>query len=228
MNALDRLEIAGNTLVIFSSDNGPARASSPAELSLHYDTATGAGWGIAAAKGITGGRKGYKAALFEGGVGVPFIVRWPAKIPAGKVDDVSLISAVDLLPTFLDVAGVELPKGYVPDGMVVTDVLRGKKKLASRSKPLFWKSGAPWPPQPTKPDHWVSWAVLEGEWKLVANKDLSHVELYRISEDVKEKEDLSGAESEIVANLLALLKNWQKTLPEKPTGNVFSSERESL
>ena len=82
-----------------------------------YDTATGAGWGIAASKGITAGRKGYKAALFEGGINVPFIARWPGKIAAGKVDDSSLISAVDLLPTFCELAGAELPSSYSPDGV---------------------------------------------------------------------------------------------------------------
>jgi len=99
LETLDQLKITENTLVIFSSDNGPARARAKTELALTYDTATGAGWGIAAAKGTTNGRKGYKSALFEGGINVPFIARWPGKIPAGKTDRSSLISAVDLLPT---------------------------------------------------------------------------------------------------------------------------------
>ena len=72
LETLDRLEIAEDTLVIFSSDNGPARSSKDAEAELHYDTATGAGWNVAAAKGITGGRRGYKGCLFEGGVGRAF------------------------------------------------------------------------------------------------------------------------------------------------------------
>ncbi|MEE1550594.1 MAG: sulfatase-like hydrolase/transferase, partial [Nitrospinaceae bacterium] len=95
--ALDRLKLADQTLVIFSSDNGPARAQPGTPLKSMYDTATGEGFSVAAAKGITGGRKGYKAALFEGGVGVPFIARWPGKIAAGKVDKTSIFSAVDLL-----------------------------------------------------------------------------------------------------------------------------------
>lgn len=227
LDTLDRLGIADNTLVIFSSDNGPARASKPTELSLQYDTATGAGWGIGAAKGITGGRKGYKAALFEGGIGVPFIARWPGKIAAGQVDDSSLISAVDLLPTFCELAGAELPEEYEPDGISVVEVLKGAE-LPAREKPLFWKSGAGWPPQEARPDHWVAWAVVQGEWKLVANNDLSHLELYRISTDVSESDNLADAEPGEAARLLSLLEDWRATLPEKPTGNVFSKEREEL
>ncbi|MEM7601510.1 MAG: sulfatase-like hydrolase/transferase, partial [Verrucomicrobiota bacterium] len=156
LNKLDELEVSENTLVIFSSDNGPARGAPNAELALQYDTATGAGWGIGAAKGITAGRKGYKASLFEGGINVPFIARWPGKIAAGEVDDVSLISAVDLLPTFLEIAGSELPEGYEPDGLSQVEVLTGEKLTAAREKPLFWKSGAKWPPQTSKPDHWAA------------------------------------------------------------------------
>ena len=69
LDTLDRLELTENTLVIFSSDNGPARGSGNQELKLTHDTATGAGYGIAGAKGITGGRKGYKGSLMEGGIG---------------------------------------------------------------------------------------------------------------------------------------------------------------
>ncbi|NNM31032.1 MAG: sulfatase-like hydrolase/transferase [Akkermansiaceae bacterium] len=222
--ALDRLKIADDTLVIFSSDNGPARAAGPTELTLMYDTATGAGWGIAAAKGITGGRKGYKAALFEGGIGVPFIARWPGKIAAGMVDDRSLISAVDLLPTFCAIAGVKLPADYKPDGVSQLEVLTGTP-APRRAKPLFWKSNAPWPPQKNKPDHWVSYAVVHDHWKLVTNADTTHRELYDLAADPYEKTDLAAAQPEVVENLLTLLAEWKSTLPAKPTGAVFSAER---
>lgn len=225
LDTLDRLKLTDNTLVIFSSDNGPARAAEPAELTLQYDTATGAGWGIAAAKGTTGGRKGYKASLFEGGIGVPFIARWPGKIAAGKVDDVSLISAVDLLPTFCELAGVKLPDSYQPDGVSIVPVLQGKP-LASRNRPLFWKIGADWPASKAKPDHWVSWAVVHDRWKLVANLDLSHVELFDIGKDVNETSDLKTEQTVATAALLSKLKKWQATLPAGPTGKVFSKLRD--
>jgi N-acetylgalactosamine-6-sulfatase len=159
LDALDRLGIADSTLVIFSSDNGPARSGNPkAEPELMYDSATGSGFDLGAAKGITGGRKGFKASLFNGGVGVPFLVRWPGVVKASAIDDVSLISAVDLLPTFCEIAGVELPADYAPDGLSMVDVFKGEKAPV-REKPLFWKYASPWPPGNSRPNHWVSYAV---------------------------------------------------------------------
>ena len=224
LDTLDRVRLTENTLVIFSSDNGPARAARLTELTLMHDTATGAGYGIGAARGITGGRKGYKASLFEGGIGVPFIARWPGKIAAGKVDDTSLISAVDLLPTLCEVAGVKLPESYSPDGVSQVAALMGKGK-ASREKPLFWKMNSRWPPSKHQPHHWVSYAIVDQKWKLVSNKDASYVELFDIAADPYEKNDLKEDEPELVEQLLNKLDAWKATLPAKPIGNVFSVER---
>jgi len=221
---LDRLEITKNTLVIFSSDNGPARAVGQPKLELMYDTATGAGWGIAASRGITGGCRGYKAALFEGGIGVPFIARWPGRIAAGQVDQASLISAVDLLPTFCEIAGVEISENYAPDGMSMVSVLMGDP-MPSRMKPLFWKAQSAWPAPEDRPDHWVSWAIVQETWKLVANGNLDHVELYRIDADLSESTNVAESQSGTVQILLGMTKDWQNTLPEEPDGDVFSTER---
>ncbi|MEE2639482.1 MAG: sulfatase-like hydrolase/transferase [Planctomycetota bacterium] len=224
LDELDKLKLAENTLVIFSSDNGPARAARPTELQLMHDTATGAGFGIAAAKGKTGGRKGYKASLFEGGIGVPFLVRWPGKVPAGKVDRSTMISAVDLLPTFCELAGARMPGGYQPDGTSQVPALLGKS-APTRTKPLFWKMQATWPPRADRPDHWVSWAILDQKWKLVTNGNGSYFELYDMVADPFEKTDLKEAHPELVKPLLDQLQEWKKTLPEKPVGKVFSSLR---
>lgn len=224
LDALDRLKLTENTLVIFSSDNGPARASGPAELTLQYDTATGAGWGIAASKGITGGRKGYKSALFEGGIGVPFIARWPGKIAAGKVDRTSLLSAVDLLPTFCELAGAKLPEGYRPDGISQVAALMGNGE-STRARPLFWKMQSRWPIAKNRPYHWVSYAVVDENWKLLTNRDQSYLELYDLTADPFEKADLKDQRPEVVARFQQKLKDWQKTLPSHPTSDVFSAER---
>ena len=226
LDALDRLQQTNNTLVIFSSDNGPARSARKTELTLMHDTATGAGYGIAAAKGITGGRKGYKSALFEGGVGVPFIARWPGQIAAGKIDNTSLISAVDLLPTFCEVAGASLPTDYQPDGISQVSVLTGKQSPL-RSKPLFWKMQSRWPIQKSRPYHWVSYAVVHEKWKLLTNRDGSYSELYDLTQDPFEKTDLSKEHASVLADLQKKLTEWQATLPAKPAGDVFSIERKT-
>lgn len=218
LDTLDRLKVTDNTLVIFSSDNGPARASKADELKLNYDTATGAGWGINAAKGITAGRKGYKASLFEGGINVPFIARWPGKIAAGKVDKAAMISAVDLLPTFCSIAGVSVPEGYQPDGVDQSEVIQGKKNGELRSKPLFWKSGS----KRSSKTHWVSFAVVHDKWKFVTNTDGTQQELYNIVADPYEKTDLKNANKKEVIRLSGLIEEWKKSLPAAPSGEVFS------
>ena len=224
LDALDRFGLTDNTLVIFSSDNGPARAARPTELTLMYDTATGAGYGIGGAKGITGGRKGYKGALFEGGIGVPFIARWPGKIAAGKVDESSLISAVDLLPTFCEVAGAKLPENYQPDGISQLSTLRGEVS-PFREKPLFWKMAGNWSKRKTQPYHWVSYAVVYENWKLLTNQDDSYSELYELATDPYERTDVKEQNPDVVPRLRKQIDQWKATLPKTPSGDVFSIER---
>ena len=220
LDTLDRLGIADDTLVIFSSDNGPARAKDGQELKLTHDTATGAGYGIAAAKGITGGRKGYKASIFEGGIGVPFIARWPGEIAAGKVDNASLISAVDLLPTFCELAGVTLPQGYQPDGVSQVAALKGEP-ATKREKPLFWKTSS----GNRQPFHWVAYAVMDQNWKLMVNKDNSQIELYDLVADPLERNEVKAQHPEVVEGLMNKLQQWKGSLPSKADSTCFSQER---
>ena len=228
LDALDRFELTDNTLVVFSSDNGPARAAYEVkELKLMYDSATGAGFDTSASKGITGGRKGYKASLFEGGIGVPFIARWPGKIKAGAIDDTSLISAVDLLPTFCEVAKVNLPESYKPDGIGQLATLLGQE-YPLRTKPLFWKYDSSWPAKKNAPNHWVSYAIVDQNWKLVANNDLSYFELYDITADTYEKKDLKVEQADRSKKLLNKIRQWQKELPESPNEKLFSKERQTF
>ncbi|MDA8744776.1 sulfatase-like hydrolase/transferase [Rubripirellula amarantea] len=226
-NTLDRLALAENTLVIFSSDNGPARGTASSKLALMYDTATGAGFGIAAAKGITAGRKGYKAALFEGGINVPFIARWPGKVAAGQVDNRTLISAVDLLPTFCEIAAAELPESYEPDGISHVTQLQGNSSLR-RAKPLFWKITGNSNHEQPKYYHWASYAIVHDRWKLLGNKDMSYVELYDIVADAYEKVDLKSSHADVVDDLVGQITEWKADLPATPDPKNFSALREQI
>ena len=85
---------------------------------------------------------------------------------------------------------------------------------------------AAWPPRKNSPNHWVSWAIVDQQWKLVANGNMSHYELYDIGADFKEEKDLAAKNPKITKRLLQQLTQWQATLPKRPTGNVFSKERQ--
>lgn len=188
LDALDEMKIADNTVVIFSSDNGPARPQPGKELGLIYDSATGAGFDTGAAKGLTGGRKGAKGSLYEGGVGVPFLIRWPGKIQPEYVDKDTLISAVDLLPTFCEIARAKYPRGYKPDGVSMVSALTGKP-APKREKPLYWMKlhGAP---NPEGNPNWASHVVLVDQYKLLTTEDQAYTELYHIGDDPLEQNNL--------------------------------------
>jgi len=195
MDALSELGLDQNTLVIFSSDNGPSHG----------------GPGLNA--GSTGGLKGRKVDIFQGGVNVPFIVRWPGHVDAGKVENQSLLSAVDLLPTFCDLAGKELPSEYKPDGESFVPIFNNTS--FERTKPLFWE----WrfPIENNSPNHaerWPVMAVRQGNWKLFANNSRDRVELYNISEDIFEKNNLADKNPETVNELIGLWDRWKAELPE--------------
>ena len=192
-----------------------------------YDSATGPGFGIAAAKGITGGRKGHKGALFEGGVGVPFLARWPGKIAAGKINDAALISAVDLLPTFCEIAGAELPADYVPDGISQSKALTGAP-ATEREKPLFWKASSARSYSPGDNFYWVLYSIVDKDMKLMTDKNFKHMELYNLATDPLEKNDLSAEQPELTKSLAAQIKAYLKSLPAGPDPTCFSKERAEL
>ncbi len=195
MEALTEMGLDENTLVIFSSDNGPA----------HYAPALLAG--------STGGLKGRKADIYQGGVNVPFIVRWPGHVTAGKVENQSVLSAVDLLPTFCELAQKELPQSYQPDGESFTSIF--KNIPFERTKPLFWD----WhfSRVSDNPQHATKWpenAVRYGDWKLLYNSKIDRTELYNIKDDPFEKNDLKDENQEKVKELMGLLNDWKSTLPK--------------
>jgi arylsulfatase A-like enzyme len=195
MQAIKDMGIDENTIVIFSSDNGPA----------HYKP------GLTA--GSTAGLKGRKTAIFEGGINVPFIIRWPKHIKEGRVDSKSVLSTVDLLPTFVAIAGSKLPKEYKPDGENILSLF--KNQTFKRTKPLFWEWRFPLvDTNSSQTNSWPQGAVRDGEWKLVFNEKINRFELYNISNDIFEKDNLAQANQKKINKMYELWKNWKATLPK--------------
>ena len=142
------------------------------------------------------------------------------------MDNQSIFSAVDLFPTFCELASAPIPKGYRSDGISQVHTLKGKGRPL-REKPLFWKMRSAWPIPKGRPYHWVSYAVVHQNWKMLTNSDFGYVELYDIKADPLEKKEISNLNPEITKKLLKLIADWKVSLPETPTGNVFSKERNS-
>ncbi|MBD0400603.1 sulfatase-like hydrolase/transferase [Flammeovirga sp. EKP202] len=217
---LKELGIDDNTLVIFSSDNGPA-PNQNREI-WGQDNSTGPGCGVYFSVGETAGLKGQKASIHAGGVRVPFLVRWPKEVPAGKEDKVTALASVDMLPTFVELAKAKLPKGYVSDGQSVVRAFKGQKM--NREKSIFWQ----WKwPHNRKADYWASGAIQEDNWRLLFNEETGQKELYNLTEDWKEQDNVVEAFNDKVIHMMEKYKKWEKTLPENPSSDCFSAVRNS-
>jgi N-acetylgalactosamine-6-sulfatase len=216
--ALKETGVEDNTIVLFSSDNGPEWTGTqkfigkPApDGTRSYDTYYSIG--------STGGLRGRKRSLFEGGVRVPFIVRWPGHTPAGAKNDKTVVTAVDLLPTLCAAAGVTLPADYKSDGESVLDAFNGKP--ITRTRPIFWE----WRGNETEPDWWPRLAVRDGDWKLAMTYDAKRVELHQLINDRAEAKDSAKEHPEIVERLSKLALEWKAALPGKPNPECISKEQ---
>ncbi|MFH5831028.1 sulfatase [Halalkalibaculum sp. DA384] len=217
--ALKELGLDENTLVIFSSDNGPEITGNRKSID---DNSTGPGLGSYYSVGETGGLKGRKRSLFAGGVRVPFIVRWPGQAPAGTVDKTTEMAAVDLLPTFVELAGASYPENYQPDGESLVPAIMGKSY--DRQKPIYWD----WRYARERPGFWPSAGIQDENWKLLVNEEMDRTELYNIDTDWAEQEDRSAQRPEKVKELWEQMKTIEESLPEQPSACCFSKEREKL
>jgi N-acetylgalactosamine-6-sulfatase len=212
LGVLDELGLAGETIVIFSSDNGPENTHA-SMLELR------GGYGGYYSVGETGGHRGRKRSLYDGGTSTPFIVRWPGHVPAGRVDESSVLSATDLLPTLCAAVGVELPTDYAGDGESVLAAWEGGE--FRRSRPIFWD----WNGTDRPPTNWPRWAVRDGDWKLLVNDDGMRKELYQVSEDGGESNDLAKEHPEQVSELAAQLEAWRESLPAEIPADCVSRRR---
>lgn len=172
MTYLDEAGLTDNTIVLFLSDNGPVTVDWRAwwEVNLYGDT---------------GGYRGRKADLYEGGIRVPGIIRYPSHIKPGQVSDIP-VSGYDIFPTLNKLLDIETPNDRAIDGVDVSSIFNDSG--LKREKPLFWAfpaaKGAP---------HYV---VLRDGWKLLANKEMEPMALYNLAEDRFELNDLRTAHPE--------------------------------
>lgn len=194
--------LAQDTLVVFTSDNGPEDIY-VAHAGHH-------------AVGLPGPFRGRKRSLYEGGIRMPFIARWIGHIPAGRVDNSSVISAVDLLPTFCSLADIELPEAYEPDGEDMSPALLSHK-LHVRTKDLFWEWRFDTYGQSLNQSPML--AVRDRNWKLLMNPDLSRTELYDIPRQPMELHSQAEKHPDIVEYLASKALEWQALLPDGPTAD---------
>ena len=206
MDRLDRLGLADNTVLIFSADNGPE--------DIHITNATHSG------VGSSGPFRGRKRSLYEGGVRTPFVLRWPnGGAPGGQVDNTTPLSAVDLLPTFCVLAGIEVPANLDLDGQDMSPAFRGNS--TPRTTPLMWEwrfriAGHCLHKSPML-------SIREGDWKLMLNPDRSRVELYHIPDDPMELTNRALTQENLVNRMSQQVLEWQSRLPDGPIDSEAGS-----
>jgi len=202
LDALDQTGAGQDTLVYFSSDNGPETLNRYAKANRSY--------------GSTGPLRGRKLWLYDGGIRVPGILRWPGHVPAGRVVNEAVCS-LDLLPTFCELAGVAPPAGRSLDGSSLVPLLDGGSFV--RKTPLYWHyyRGFEKPKAAMRVGTWMvlgHWdgpqlspgaAVKPGDCALIRKHQLVGFELYDLTADPGERRDLAQERPEKLAELSALL-----------------------
>ncbi|MEM6693021.1 MAG: sulfatase-like hydrolase/transferase, partial [Planctomycetota bacterium] len=192
LEALDELGLRENTIVVFSSDHGPAPVVLGKKGAREFSNNM---------LGYAGPFRGGKHEQYEGGTRVPFIIRWPGNVEAGRVDTTTVGSFIDWLPTLSAIAGIDnLPSNL--DGEDISDAWRGADH--QRTKPLFWKtsstSSAP--------------AIRVGKWKLhLHRKRDKGVELYDLDVDPSESKNVAAENPKVMARLRKQLRDWVAELP---------------
>jgi len=190
-DSIDELGLDKNTLIILTGDNGPTA------WRHYYDK------GIEP-PGSTAGDRGRKWSLYEGGIRQPLIARWTGKIPAGRVDETSLVTAVDFFPSLTKIAGIKSPKVEF-DGVDISAALLGKD--FKRKKPIIWEYRhdiKPGDPRDVSPQL----ALRDGIWKFLMDYDGSRPELYDLASDPVESRNLAAQNPKRVKAMSAQLEKW--------------------
>lgn len=177
-------ELKNNTLIVLASDNGPSPRI-----------------------GSSGGLRGRKGNLYEGGIREPFIIWAPGMMKeenTGKVNTNTILAGIDLPPSLLSIAGVQPPDSVEFDGLDMSEVFLGNTNQ-KRKAPVFWVR----PPDVTGPNNkWPDLAVREGKWKLLVNIDGNNPELYNIERNPGETINLADQHPQMVSQLKNKVLSW--------------------
>jgi arylsulfatase A-like enzyme len=201
LGKLDELKLADDTVVIFSSDNGGVGGYAAAGVRAR-DTTNNAPL------------RGGKGMLYEGGVRVPWVVRWPGVVKAGTTC-AEPVSSIDLYPTLLEVTGAKAKAGQILDGVSLVPLLKSAEKGTLKREALYWHfpgyleagggAGGSWRTTPAG-------AVRSGDWKLLEFFEDGRVELYNLKDDLGQKNDLAGKLPEQARKLRQKLRDWRKAV----------------
>ena len=188
LDALDRLKLAQNTLVIFTSDNGGEWLSRNVPL-FHR-----------------------KSTLWEGGIRVPLLLRWPARLAAGTISSQVGIT-MDLTASILAAAGAKAPDSYRPEGI---DVVGALQKGVAVERTLFWRM----PPTPDAPGTppLTQRAVRRGNWKYV--DDRGQYFLFDLGRDPGERHGVAQQRADLVRELRSLVAKWEADVDAEGKGRA--------
>lgn len=183
LNQLDELGIAGNTLVVFFSDNG-GLSTAEGHATSNLPLRGGKGW------------------LYEGGIREPLFIRWPGVTKAGSVCQTP-VTSTDFYPTFLEVAGLPLRPEQHRDGLSLVALLKGNNDL--KRDALFWHY-----PHYSNQGGFPAGAIRQGDWKLIERYEDGRVQLYNLADDAGERCDLAAQNPDRVQPMKARLHAWYR------------------
>jgi arylsulfatase A-like enzyme len=196
VDLLKKKGIAENTLLIFSGDNG---SSFPPNTPI----------GKRFNQTMDGKLRGFKREMYEGALRQAAFAWWPGTVPAGRVTDEPW-AFWDLLPTFAELAGAELPSGYTPDGFSLVNFLKGGP--APERDYFYWElhERGPGPMQ----------AIRWGDWKAVRPRAGAKVELYDLAKDLGETTDLADQHPELVEKAITMMNAARTADPDWPDPSI--------
>lgn len=198
LTTIGELGIDKNTVILFCSDNGPS--------------AEPQSYGLPGARISRGKLNGHKFLMYEGGIRVPFIARWPGRIPAGTISD-TLATTMDILPTILQAAGLD-PQSTGADGKSLIPLFRGEQ-TAYNQRMIHW-------------ENIYNMGVRSGNWKLIYQFWEDRPRLYDLSRDIGEEYDLYHRYPEVAKKLMEAHEKWKKNHYPNPIPRQLSRPLERI